>query len=332
MFGPDAAARTAQELAAAFPDLNARLLGPLLRRTLRPGGVAAIWQDGKQVISGLRQNAEASFEIASVTKPFTAALAFALAQQGRLELDRPLARQFAGFRGYPPHITARALLTHTAGLPLHPLRGNLGTLLDFHDPYGRLSAAQVLASGRRWAWAGSGRAGRLSYSNFGYSLLALALAEAVGEPYPAALERWILNPLALSRTGFLPTAPLARPHGLLGSQRISGFGGLIGAGGLFGTAHDLLRFGEAHLSGQVRGWANVSQLRGMPPPLLGVAGGWLVTRWRKEAVWWHDGVARGTRTALGFSPDTGRVAAVLIASGVPLVGRGGPGAVLAQLF
>ena len=292
----------------------------------------ALSQGGKRMALGLHQRPEASFEIASVTKPFTAALAFKLAEQGALNLDAPLSRQFSNFRGYPPHLTARALLTHTAGLPTHPLRSVLGTLKDFHDPYGRLSAAQVLASGRRWAWAGQRLAGRLSYSNFGYGLLALALSCAAGEPYPAALRRWILEPLNLIRTGFTPTAPVARPHGLLGSGRVSSFGGLTGAGGLFSTADDLLRFGEAHLGGQIRGWERLSQPTGRPPEVLGVAGGWFVTRWRRETVWWHDGVARGTRSALGFSPDTGRVAAVLISSGVPLIGRGGPGAVLAELL
>jgi len=44
-------------------------------------------------------------------------------------------------------------------------------------------------------------------------------------------------------------------------------------------------------------------------------------------------VARGTRAALSFSPDTGRAAAVLVGSGVPLLGlRTGPAALLEALL
>ncbi len=332
MFRPDLAAQVARQFADALPDIDARSLSAALRRSVRPSGVVAVSQGAKRLIVGLHQMPENSFEIASVTKPFTAALAFELVQQGLLNLEAPLSRQFRAFCGYPPHVTARALLTHTAGLPSHPLRAALGSLSDFHDPYGRLSAETVLASGRRWSWLARNQAGRLSYSNFGYGLLALALAEAAGEPYPAALQRWVLAPLGLTHTGFAPLTRLATPHGLLGSARVSGFGGLIGAGGLYSTAADLLSFAEAHLSGRLRGWEKLSAAR-LPAPLLGVAGGWFVTRWQREAVWWHDGVARGTRAALGFSPDTGRVGAVLISSGVPFGGnRSGPASVLSELL
>ncbi|AWN24658.1 serine hydrolase [Deinococcus irradiatisoli] len=323
----------ARQFEQHFTDVRAEHLSAVLRQVLRPGGVVAASQGGVRLVRGLHQRPTQSFEIASVTKPFTAALAFALAGEGRLELDGPLSRQLAGFRGYAPHVTPRALLTHTAGLPLHPLRSVLGTLSDFHDPYGRFSAEGVLASGRRWSWLGRSQAGRLAYSNFGYGLLALALSEAAGEPYPAALRRWLLGPLELHHTDFAPRTPLALPRGLLGSGKVSGFGGLTGAGGLYSTADDLLTFGEAHLSGALRGWSTLHQPPGCPPGLLGVAGGWFVTRWRREAVWWHDGVARGTRAALGFSPDTGRVAAVLVGSGVPLWGRrAGPSTVLSELL
>lgn len=330
MFRPDLAAQVARQFADSLPDVDARRLSAALRRSVKPSGVVAVSQGGKRLIVGLRQAPESSFEIASITKPFTASLAFEVAQQDLLNLDTPLSRQLRAFRGYPPHVTARALLTHTAGLPTHPLRATLGTLRDFHDPYGRLSAEDVLASGRRWSWFARNQAGRLSYSNFGYGLLALALAEVAGEPYPAALQRWILMPLKLMQTGLAPRTLLATPHGLLGSAKVSGFGGLIGAGGLYSTAADLLSFADAHLSGRLRGWEKLSAAHA---PLLGVAGGWFVSQWRREAVWWHDGVARGTRVALGFSPDTGRAAAVLISSGVPFGGNySGPASVLSELL
>lgn len=339
MFRASQAQQVARQLSHSFDDLDVQRLAATLRRTLKPAGVVGMLQGGVSKVLSLgsvpraSNPAELSFEIASVTKPFTAALAFRLAQQGRLELEAPLSQQFSSFRGYPPHITARALMTHTSGLPVHPLRSLLGAINDFHNPYGLLSSEQVLASGRRWSWLTRNQAGRLAYTNFGYGLLALALSEAAGQPYPLALRRWIIEPLGLMQTGFAPSSALAVPHHFLGSQRVSGFGGLTGAGGLYSSAHDLLRFGQAHLSGAVRGWPDVAQPPGKPAPLLGVASGWFVVRWQRGAVWWHDGVARGTRVSLGFSPDTGRVAVVLVSSGVPVLGnRWGPTALLAELL
>lgn len=330
MWRPDPAQTVARQLGAHFPDLDARAVEAGLRRTLRPSGVVALSQNGVQTVLTLRQEVGDSFEIASVTKPFTAALALALAAQGRIELDRPLSKQFTGFRGYPAQITGRALLTHTAGLPVHPLRGGLGMVQNFHDPYGRLSAQDVLASGRRWAWWGRSLAGRLSYSNFGYGLLALALADAAGEAYPDALRRHVLGPLELLQTDFTPRTRLATPHGLLGSSRASEFGGLTGAGGLYSTAFDLLRFAAAHLEGQLGGWEPFTRPAGSPANLVGVAGGWFVARMSGRLVWWHDGTARGTRAALGFCPETGRAAVVLVSSG-PAGGQA-PGKLLSELL
>lgn len=322
---PDPALLAAQQLAAVTHQADVQALAQALRQVLRPAGVVGVARPGQRQVIGLGVDEGSSFELASVTKPFTAALILRLAQGGKLALDAPLGRQLSGFRGYPPHVTAQALLTHTAGLPVHPLRGALGQLTHFHDPYSALSPAEVLASGKRWAWATRGQAGRLAYSNFGYGLLALAASEAANEPYYTALGRHIVLPLGLDHTAEVPRTPLATPRGLLGSAQASGFGGLTGAGGLFSTAHDLLNFAQAHLRGQVSGWEDLGAPPGLPPSLLGVARGWFVGRVGRsgEAVWHHDGVARGTRTLLAFCPDTGTCVCVLVASGLPLGGKPG---------
>lgn len=318
----DPYAQAAQQL-ASVTQADPKALAGVLRQVVKPAGVVGVAWGGRRQVVGLNVQEGASFELASVTKPFTAALVRRLAQGGRLDLTAPLSQQFASFRGYPPQVTAQALLTHTAGLPVHPLRSVLGQVRHFHDPYGDLSPAEVLASGRRWAWAACSQAGKLSYSNLGYGLLALAAREAAGEPYFTALGRHILLPLGLNHTAETPRTPLALPHGLLGSQQTSGFGGLTGAGGLYSTAHDLLGFAGAHLQGQLSGWETFDTPPALRPPLLGVARGWFVGKpdGAGEALWWHDGVARGTRSLLAFCPDTGAAACVLVGSGLPLGGR-----------
>lgn len=308
---------------------------PLLRVALRRGGVLGAARAGRVALAGLGGVPEGGvFELASVTKPFTAALAEALVREGRLTWDLPLAALGGPLRGFPSFITARALATHTAGLPPHPARVALTTFTRFQDPYGGMSAAAALASARRWA--NPRAAGRFAYSNLGAGVLALALAHAAGEEvsaagYGRALKRYVTGPLGLESVTLSPhPARLVTPTATLFGEGVTGFGPLVGAGGLFGTAPDLLAFGQAHLDARAgRHWQDVTRPPGLPPHLTGVAPGWFEAR----GVWWHDGVARGTRTALGFHPADGAVVTLLVRGGLPLLGVRGvvPGALLAVL-
>jgi CubicO group peptidase (beta-lactamase class C family) len=69
------------------------------------------------------------FELASVTKQFTAAAVMLLVQDGKLQLDAPITNYL---RDTPPAwsgITVRELLTHTAGLPIDAIVGHDGSPL-----------------------------------------------------------------------------------------------------------------------------------------------------------------------------------------------------------
>ncbi|BDP42813.1 serine hydrolase [Deinococcus aetherius] len=308
---------------------------PLVRLALRRGGVIGAARGGRAVVVGLGGvPREGVFELASVTKPFTAALADALAGSGRLEWDAPLSRLGGPFRGFPAFVTPRALATHTAGLPPHPARVIVTTFTRFQDPYGGMSAGGALASARRWA--NRRAAGRFAYSNLGVGVLALALAHASGEAvdtagYGRALVRHVTGPLRLGDVSLTPSsARLVTPAATLFGEGVTGFGPLAGAGGLFGTAADLLAFAAAHLEGRAgEAWREVARPPGLPPHATGAAPGWFETR----GVWWHDGVARGTRTALGMCPADGAAAVLLARGGLPLVGLRGavPAALLAML-
>lgn len=297
----------------------------LARAVFRRGGVLAVSRGGARVVVGLGGvNPGGTFELASVTKPFTAALADALVRSGQLDWDAPVRELGGPLRGMPRPITARALATHTAGLPTHPARAAVTTFTRFHDPYGGMTPTQALSSARRRA--NRAQAGRFVYSNLGAGVLALAGAYAAGEAlsaggYGRALARHVTGPLGLPGVGLSPAGAVVTPAGLLGSASTTGFGPLAGAGGLFGTAADLLTFGEAHLDGRAgTHWQQVAHPAGRPAHLSGVAPGWMESR----GALWHDGVARGTRAALGFAPASGVVAALLVRGGTPVLGaRGG---------
>ena len=317
-------------------EAEARALAPLIRQTFRRGGVVGVSRGGRQFVLALGGVPESGvFELASVTKPFTAALASALVREGWLEWDRPLSALGGPLRRLPRTLTPYALATHTAGLPPHPARTALTTFTRFADPYGGMSPADVLASARRWARPPQRGGFPFAYSNLGAGVLALGLAHAAGEElsaagYERALRRHVTLPLGLPGVGLLPAGEVVKPYGLLGGSEVTGFAELAGAGGLFGTATDLLRFGEAHLHGEVgEHWQAAHPFPGLPPLYAGAAPGWF----HSGGAVWHDGIARGTRTALGFSPQSGLVVALLVRGAVPLVGlRAGVPLLLVRLL
>ncbi|UQN05134.1 serine hydrolase [Deinococcus sp. QL22] len=303
-------------------------LYPLLREVYGRGGVLGVWHNGQTVLVGFEQVASTElFELASVTKPFTAALAGALVQAGQLKWTTPLAQLGKPLRRLPASVTALALATHTAGLPAHPLRAGLTALTRWHDPYGAMTEQAVLGSVKRWTRASSASTAtpspRFVYSNLGVGALGLALAYAAGKPmtvegYGAALSHHVTQPLALPSITLTPAERHRTAYSLLGSTQATQFGPLAGAGGLYGTAADLLAFGAAHLSGEAgTHWQTSLRPLGLPAQIHGVAPGWFQT----GGAVWHGGVARGTRTALGFSPQSGTVVVVLARGGLGWVKR-----------
>ncbi len=294
-----------------------------LRAALAQGGVVGAARGDARVVRGVGGTPPGGmFELASVSKPFTAALAGVLADRGALDWHAPLAALGGPLRGVPRHVTAWTLATHTAGVPLHPARVGVTTFTHFHDPYGPMSPGAVVLSVRRWARPGA----RFQYSNLGVGLLGLAAARAAGEAFSAdgyarALRREVTGPLGLNVTARAP-ADVVRPGvGLLTGGQVTGFGPLVGAGGLFGAADDLLNFGVAQLTGRLGGaWRDARRVPGLPPGIAGVAPGWFARGALPGGVRWHDGVARGTRTGLGVQLDRGAVVVVLARGGVPLLG------------
>ncbi|WP_291423264.1 serine hydrolase [Deinococcus sp.] len=311
---------------------------PLLRGALRSGGVVGLSRAGRQTIVSLAGvPTDGVFELASVTKPFTAALVGGLVQQGRLSWEGRLSALGGPFRGLPATFTPYSLATHTAGLPFHPARAALRQFTQFNDPYGGLSPRQVLASARRWAPPVGRQPPRFAYSNLGFGVLALAAAYAAGEDlsglgygvgYGAALRRLVTAPLGLESVTLVPPpAGLVTPRGVLGSSETTSFGALVGAGGLYGNAADLLDFARSQLQGASGAfWRAAATPPGLSAPRSAVAPGWFYTplatsKTAAGDVVWHDGVARGTRTALGFCPATQTAVVVLARGGLPLAGQ-----------
>jgi CubicO group peptidase (beta-lactamase class C family) len=183
-------------------------------------------------LSGAPVDAATVFEAASLTKPVFAFAVMKLVQDGILSLDQPLAQYLPRYMAHDPAaapITARHVLSHTAGLP--NWRSDAYPLRTYFPP-----------------------GEHFSYSGEGYVYLQTVIEQLCGEPFERIAERLVFAPLAMThsslvwRDEFLTN--YAVPHTATGRRFDDSFAGkrfaaANAAGSLYTTASDYLRFLQA---------------------------------------------------------------------------------------
>jgi CubicO group peptidase (beta-lactamase class C family) len=188
------------------------------------------------------------FQIASVSKQFTAAAILLLADRGRLSVDDAVHRWLDGCPPGWNSMTIGHLLSHTAGL-VHWL--NLPGL-DLTRPIAADEELRFFADAPLLGPPGQ----RFSYSSPGYVLLAWIVERAADQSYDSFLGREIFEPLAMvaSFAGNGDGEPeLAAGH-RAGTRVASSFeldtvG--MGAGDVWSTVGDLARWDRAVASGRI---------------------------------------------------------------------------------
>lgn len=130
----------------------------------------------------------------SVTKTFTALAALQLAERGRIDLNRPAVEYLPGFP-YPPTITVRDLLSHSAGIP-NPIPLSWIHLQDEHATFDSKHFFHKQFAKHHKIKADPNE--RFAYSNLGYVLLGQLIEEVTGVSYEQYVTQNILEPLGLS--------------------------------------------------------------------------------------------------------------------------------------
>ena len=196
----------------------------------------------------------ALFDLASVTKSFTGAAVALLYERGDLRVDAPLGDYLPSleqpFEKRP--VTVQDLLWHTSDLPDY-----LGHFSE--DRFEDLTNDDVITFAEaRLSECRPGKA--FAYSNTNYALLASILERVSGKSYAELLEGEIFRPLNLANMRVLTAGwhDEARPTGYVNAR----MGGaefvesrvdikVLGDGGVFSTAADLVRWFQAFAKGQL---------------------------------------------------------------------------------
>ncbi|MFI7607886.1 serine hydrolase domain-containing protein [Micromonospora sp. NPDC049366] len=197
------------------------------------------------------------FDVASLTKIFTAILTLQQVDKGRIALDTPVVTHLPGFAGPgKDKITVAMLLAHTSGLPVG------ATVTGLPDDAARRAAvlATPLVKG-----AVPGTVFR--YSSVGLMVAAQLVEKLTGQRLDKALQAGITGPLGLRDTGFNPknwlssadqaarlVATDARSsrgllRGIVHDDVANHLGGIAGHAGIFSTAADLAVIGQLLLDG-----------------------------------------------------------------------------------
>ncbi|MFE2106284.1 serine hydrolase domain-containing protein [Kitasatospora sp. NPDC059463] len=249
--------------------------GPLDRLVgagLRAAGTGGVWSAGDA--GGVRGRGRAGvlgrgphgarpmdhdtvFDLASLTKIVALwPCAGALRQAGRLPLDRPLGDYWPPAAGRPVGaVTARQLLTHTAGLPLRT---------RFAELYGTDPAA--IRAGVLAAPLHRPPGVAVEYTDRAAVLLGHLVESLAGAPLDELAARQTWRPLGMADTRYGPlgpdpagrTAPTEYERsagrvlcGVVHDPSARLLGGVSGNAGAFSTARDLERFLAALLPGAV---------------------------------------------------------------------------------
>jgi CubicO group peptidase (beta-lactamase class C family) len=241
-----------------------RILAAAIADGAFPGAVVAVGHRGKLVhLAALGRQTYAPdsppvetdtlYDIASLTKVVaTTTAAMILVDEGKLDLDAPVARYLPGFTGPDKErVTVRHLLAHASGM-------------DWWAPLYREIQGKAAYLERVETMALVNEPGTKElYSDLGVILLGGILERVSGVPLDRFVARRVLEPLGMRDTLFRPpTDLLARippterddewrkrvVHGEVHDENAFAMGGIAPHAGLFSTAPDLARFAQMMVS------------------------------------------------------------------------------------
>jgi CubicO group peptidase (beta-lactamase class C family) len=228
-----------------------------------PGVAVLVRKDGHVVFQrgyGVRElrsmakiDADTNFRLASCSKQFTAMSIMLLVHDGKLQYDDNLTDVFPEFPAYGRTITVRNLLNHVSGLPdyedlmerLHPERWTDENQIQDNEVLSLLETqdATKFPPGTKWA-----------YSNSGYVVLGLIVANVSNKSFPEFLHDRIFAPLGMDHTlayvkGKSEVSNRAYGHTKVGSgwKRTdqSSTSATLGDGGIYSSLTDLAKWDEA---------------------------------------------------------------------------------------
>ena len=267
---------------------------------------------------------ETVYRIGSITKPFTAVMLLQLVERGQVRLTDPVEKHLPEIAriaerpaGTPP-VTLLQLATMTAGIAREP--EDVDTFLVGAPEQWEHVMLRALERTKYVNEPGT----RFLYSNIGYAILGSALGRAAKRPYIDYMREYVLAPLGMAHSDYVPSAAVRRalakgyelrngtPDGTQPAREHDGRGYKVPNGALYTTAGDLAKFvslwlGEGPESVLKRATiedtlSRVSSASGNLTSGYGI--GFQVARNGTVVTYGHGGSVAGYRAHMIFHPPT----------------------------
>jgi len=207
-------------------------------------------------------SATTKFRLGSLTKQFTAAAILLLAERGKLSVDDPLGRYVNDVPTAWTAITLRHLLTHTSGIP------NFTALPEYPKWKEQAPSPAMIFQQVRGLPLEFSPGSRFEYSNTGYVLLGWVIELVSGRTYREFVKENIFEPLGMADSGYdsnlaiIPQRATGYHAGSRGLRNANYIDMRVphGAGGLYSTTGDLLRWTQALFHGKLLRPASLQQM------------------------------------------------------------------------
>ena len=191
--------------------------------------------------------------VGSVSKTFAAMAVMQLADQGKVDIDKPITEYLPDFTMADPRykdITVRMLMNHTSGI-MGTTEGDF-MLFNDRDTAPHDTMLQELSTQRLKADPGDFGA----YCNDGFELLELIVEQVSGQSFTDYIEENICKPLGMQQTGTAwnvfrtdeQVKTFWNGNVLLATDYCMD----LGSGGVHSTASELCTFGSAFFTGDER--------------------------------------------------------------------------------
>lgn len=243
-FNPAEAARKAAKIDTFFQ---------IMHKRFGFNGTVLVAQYGKVIYTGAygysnlttkdTLTPQTPFQLASVSKQFTAVAVMQLKERGLLNYDDPVYKFIPGFP-YDSTITIRMLLTHRSGLPNY-----IYTLEKYADRTRPMSNSEVVEKLLLYKPAPYGFPDRrFQYNNTNYALLANIVERLSGKSFRQYADENLFRPLGMAST-FVSDGTDDRvttaATGYTGSRRslrLDYLDGVTGDKGVYSTVEDLFKW------------------------------------------------------------------------------------------
>jgi CubicO group peptidase (beta-lactamase class C family) len=230
-----------------------------------PGGVVGILSGDKILLAkgygvadtenGRSIDATTTFDIASVSKQFTAFSILLLDEEGKIGLDDDIRTYLPYLPKYEHKITIRNLLQHTSGIAsTDVLRLFAGMSLD--EGWDQQKEIELI---RQYPQLNFKPNTRHVYSNAGYALLAQIVKQVSGMSFSEYLNSRVFKPLGMNSALVYNDPAIKLENNSLGYKMVNGKPVMVssttdfsyGSGNIYIDLNDMIRWGQNFMSAKI---------------------------------------------------------------------------------